>query len=151
MSLISLMAPEGGDHMVLTWGRCWGILCVCVTSQGGERSLTVYCHQPGVSSHPGTSLGSAQGPGQVGGKPRPIRSQYLGHVTPPDQWEDSVESWRAVTIAVRAERVDSRDIVFIKLSILSILPCISHISSDNLIHCKKGCVLQIPSSFSILP
>lgn len=46
----------------------------------------------GVSSGPVTSLGSARSPGQVGGKPRPIRAQYWGHATCPDQSEDSIES-----------------------------------------------------------
>ena len=31
------------DHTILTWGRYWCILCLSVTSQGGERSVTVYC------------------------------------------------------------------------------------------------------------
>ena len=129
--------PWGEIHWILTWG----VYSLSLCDQPRRRTLNdCVLSLAGVSSGPVTSLGSARSPGQVGGKPRPIRAQYSGHVTCPHQSEASIESWR-VTIVERAVESGERHCIYKTVNSFS-PPCLSHISSNNPIHAKKACALD---------
>ena len=124
--IIALLTVTDGDcwpwpddywpHMILTWGRYWCILCLCVTSQGGECSVTVYCR---------SSVSSLQSPawGQLRAR---VRSEESLNWSEDRELESSNNS-----------REQERDIVFIKLSILLALHAY-HISYNNPIHAEKS-------------
>ena len=95
-----------GEVLVYSLSEC---------DQPGRRTLSDCVLSLSCQLSPVTSLGSAQSPGQVRGKPQPIR-----------ELESSNNS-----------REQERDIVFIKLSILSALHAY-HISNNNPIHAEKS-------------